>query len=106
MHAYTHTHTHTHTHTYIPSPPASFVPQAEFDFRKASTLLVAHVYLSNFYAWDVDVSDTGGGAGTGRAAADEGLLLPQSEVLAIFQRTRARLLFWLAANPRLADEAM
>jgi hypothetical protein len=71
---------------------------------------VAHVYLANFYSWDVDVTpDTAGGAPPdtgGGPAFGSGLLLPQTEVLSIFQRQRCKLLFWLQQKPRLADEAM
>ena len=73
---------------------ASTLPPSELDFRAVSTLLVAQVYLANFYAWDVDV-DARRQAGRGRVAADDGLLVPQTEVLSLFQRQRGRLLPWL-----------
>ena len=37
------------------------VPEEALDYRAASTLLVAQVYLSNFYSWDLDISTRGGG---------------------------------------------
>jgi len=37
------------------------VPEEALDYRSASTLLVAQVYLSNFYSWDLDISTRGGG---------------------------------------------
>ena len=37
------------------------VSEEALDYRAASTLLVAQVYLSNFYSWDLDISTRGGG---------------------------------------------
>ena len=86
------------------------------DYRAASTLLVAQVYLFNFYSWDVDVSTRasssaaaapgrGGDPDHERVANDE-LFIPQPELLQIFAAHRDRLLRWLDSHTRHADEVM
>ena len=79
------------------------------DFQRVSTVLVAKAYLHNFYPWDVDAapagSAKGSAKGSGVAAADESLLVPQTELLSLFQALRRPISTWLQANPSLASEA-
>ena len=101
------------------------VTAASLDYRAVSTLMVAQVYLTNFYAWDVDATPHHHGALPGAAAAEEAaaaagggdqrkkrkqanvaLLIPQTEVLQVFQAHRNKCLAWLDAHDRLADEVM
>ena len=54
-------------------------------FQKVSTLLVAQCFLTNYYAWDVDVTD---GRTSASSTTSLALLIPQTELIQIFQKHR------------------
>ena len=85
---------------------------------QVSTLLVAQTFLTSFYSWDVDArevppsldrtssADGRAGAGDGGdcASANCSLLVPQTELLTLFQTRRHTVIHWLDAHVELADE--
>ena len=85
----------------------------ELNFRHVSTLLVAQSYLSNFFTWAVDAPrhgaatvDSGANGGTNGSSGTHGaeLLIPQTEMLTLFQAHRHSIISWLDKNAELADE--
>ena len=84
-------------------------PMASDCFR---LLLVAQCFLTNFFAWDVDApapsasepDEKPSNGASSSAFADSAILIPQTELLQIFQTHRHAIITWLDAHPAKADE--
>ena len=76
------------------------------EYREASTLLVAQTYLISFFPWDLDAREADATKDYGRPS--RALLVPQDELLDVFQAKRHALLAWLdaPAHRRASHEVM